>query len=187
MGARGVLAGLAMLSESLQEQALAEATEKLVINGEYARAEAICEWILNDLEGYKALKSKAALISIQIACRLKDIGLALARLDALDMIADASLGLNTKSGALIHVCALLIPDYPGRVHSLWQKCMAGNLPFHAQYNLAKIGLALVRIYLKFGAREEAEAVREVMADKLTMSACSKILENIARDIAKAGS
>ena len=170
------------LPERCLERAISDCLVSLIANSEYLSADQIISNLLIKVSGRPNLLLKARMLGIQIACRNKNIGLAISRYHELGQLSAGVEVANARSKALFQLAEVLLPDNPTQLLTLWETSIAENLPFHAQYDLAAIGIMLGRCYLRNGAKDQALMVCKTIADTFEPGAYGNKLAKLMRTI-----
>lgn len=182
MSKADLLEVISELPERCLERAISDCLVSLVANSEYLAADQIISDLLIKVKARHRLGLRARVLGVQIACRNKNVGLAIARYQELAQLAGEADVANAKSNALLQLAAVLLPDSPSQFLALWEASLAEDLPFHAQHELAAVGMMLIRCYLKNGAKAQARTICQTMARTLEPDAYGKKLDRLIRTI-----
>lgn len=175
---------IAELPEKCLERAISDCLVSLMADGEYYKAEQIISRLsLGNIQS--GLRLRAMVLAVQIACRKKDVALALSRYGELGQFGESENTAQAKSAALLQLASLLLPDSPTRLLALWEDNLTENLPFHAQHDLAAVGMMLGRCFLRSGAKDQARTICRTIAGTLEPEAYGKELARLERTICQA--
>lgn len=173
---------IADLPERCLERAITDCLVSLIANSEYFIADQIISNLLIKVKLRPNLRLRARVFGVQIACRNRNLELALSRYQDLIKFPEVEVAANARSSALFQLAGVLLPGRTTQLFALWKESLSENLPFHARHDLAAVGMMLARCYLKSGAKNQAFTICQTIASTLNPVGYGKKLERLMRAI-----
>lgn len=176
-----MLSLFSLLPEEWQEDIIRNALHKLVALNRFPDVERMLK-TADSLGRTSEFRTEVAAFAIDVACRRKDHAAAIACWE--ELFGNGHASANVAADTLSRLVNYLLPEHPTLALRLWEEAVGPDLPFHARYVLATLGITLAETFQQLDQTSTARSICATTREFLANNGVHRHLALLEKKLAK---